>query len=164
VAEIKTGTVGDFDLTVAAQGQGAAAAGGAGHRAHRAAAVSTRPIPGAAAPGTLVTLAGSWGPETFGHKPGKVKVGGKPAVVTDWQPDAVVFEMPSKLADGLYVVEASNKIGQLHGDRHGGRRAVVPADGRQRLRRGRPRPLLLQGQRQEVQVHGRLPRSARVST
>src|SRR5262249_13917191 len=53
---------------------------------------------------------GVWGPETFGSKIGKVKVGGKKAKIQEWTKDSIVFFMPPKLANGLYQVEVTNKI------------------------------------------------------
>lgn len=68
------------------------------------------PSPESVGPDGLVTLTGAWGAETFGHKIGKVKVGGKAAKLVEWNADTIVFRMPIKLADGIYSVEVTNKI------------------------------------------------------
>lgn len=109
VAEIRSGAVGTYDLTVQPKGKGLVPLVASGI-VRILTPVFDAPNPSIAGPGTLVTLDGSWGPETFGNKIGKVKVGGKVAKIVDWQKGAVVFEMPAKLADGLYVVEVTNKV------------------------------------------------------
>jgi hypothetical protein len=110
VCEVKTGVAGDFDLTLQPKGKGllplvAQAA------VRIVPPVFEQPTPGVVAPNSPVALSGFSGPETFGTRKGKVKVGGKPAVVQSWTADEIVFLMPSKLADGIYTVEVKNTIG-----------------------------------------------------
>ena len=111
IVEIKTGVPGDFDLTVQPKGKGVAALV-AEDIVRMLPPTFDAPTPEVAAPNGIVTLTGTWGPETFGTKKGKVKVGGKVAKVQEWTKDTIIFLMPKKLADGLYAVEVSNKIGK----------------------------------------------------
>ncbi len=110
VVQVKAGVPGDFDLTV--QPKGADQAPLVADDAVRLVTPTfEQPSPAAAGPGALVTLDPFFGPGTFGTKKGKVKVGGKKAKVMSWGADQVVFKLPAKLANGIYVVEAKNKIG-----------------------------------------------------
>ncbi|HEX5012024.1 MAG TPA: hypothetical protein VFY71_16685 [Planctomycetota bacterium] len=110
VADIKSGVVGDFDLTIQPKGKDLAPLV-AEAVVRIVLPVFEQPTPGVTAPSGLVTLSAFEGPGTFGTKIGKVKVGGKKAKVESWTADEIVFLMPTKLADGLYVVEVKNKIG-----------------------------------------------------
>lgn len=107
--EVKSGIPGDFDLTVQPKGKGLAALV-ATDVVRVLAPQFEEPNPPAAAPGDLVTLSGLGGLDAFGTKPGKVRVGGKPAAVESWTAGEVIFAMPAKLANGLYAVEVTNKI------------------------------------------------------
>jgi hypothetical protein len=110
IADIKSGVVGDFDLTI--QPKGPELAPLVAQAVVRIVPpVFEQPTPGVTAPAGLVTLSTFAGPGTFGTKKGTVKVGGKKAKVESWTGDEIVFLMPAKLADGLYVVEVKNKIG-----------------------------------------------------
>jgi len=110
VCDIKSGVVGDFDLTI--QPIGPLFPPLVAEDVVRIVPpVFEQPTPGVTVPGGLVTLSAFAGPGTFGTKKGKVKVGGKKAIVTSWTADEIVFLMPTKLADGLYSVEVKNKIG-----------------------------------------------------
>ena len=109
VVEIKTGTVGDFDLTVQPKGKGLTPLVAAGI-VRVVPPEFEAPNPQVASPSTLVTLTGAWGPETFGSKLGKVTVGGKKAKIVEWTKESIVFQMPAKLANGLYQVAVKNKI------------------------------------------------------
>jgi len=111
VVSIKSGLAGDYDLTVQPKGKGLLPLVATGV-VRMVPPVFELPSPQVANPATLVTLSGFHGPETFGTKKGKVKVGGKKAPVVSWGAGEVVFEMPAKLADGIYVVEVSNKVGK----------------------------------------------------
>jgi len=108
-AEIRKGVPGDFDLTVQPKGKDLAPLV-ATDVVRVVPPVFEQPNPPAASPGDLVTLSGFAGVEAFGTKPGKVRVGGKPAVIASWLPGEIIFEMPAKLANGLYQVEVANKI------------------------------------------------------
>jgi hypothetical protein len=109
VVELKKGEPGDFDLTVQPKGKGLPAMV-AEDVVRVVAPTFEQPNPPAAAPGQLVSLTGWLGVDAFGTKPGTVKVGGKKAKVESWGAGEIVFEMPGKLANGLYVVEVKNKI------------------------------------------------------
>ncbi len=109
VVELKKGAPGDYDLTVQPKGKDLAALV-AQDVVRVVAPTFEQPNPPAAAPGQLVTLSGWLGVDAFGTKPGTVKVGGKKAKLTSWGAGEIVFEMPAKLANGLYVVEVKNKI------------------------------------------------------
>jgi hypothetical protein len=111
VVSIKSGVPGDVDLTVQPKGKGLLPLVATGV-VRLVTPVFEQPNPEVASPGTLVTLSSFLGPDTFGTKKGKVKVGGKKAPVESWAADQVVFEMPAKLADGIYAVEVTNKIGK----------------------------------------------------
>ena len=110
VCDIKSGVVGDFDLTI--QPIGPVFPPLVAEDVVRIVLpVFAQPTPGVTAPGGLVTLSAFAGPDNFGTKIGKVKVGGKKAKVESWTSSEIVFLMPEKLADGLYAVEVKNKIG-----------------------------------------------------
>lgn len=109
--EVKTGIPGDFDLTVQPKGKGLAALV-ATDVVRLLAPQFEEPNPPAAAPGALVTLSGLGGLDAFGSKPGKVRVGGRKAVVESWSPGEIIFAMPAKLANGLYTVEVANKVAE----------------------------------------------------
>jgi hypothetical protein len=109
LVEIKTATAGDFDLTVQPKGKGLLPLV-AEDVIRIVLPTFEAPSPEVVGPDGLVTLTGALGPETFGHKNGKVKVGGKAAKLVEWNADTIVFRMPTKLADGIYSVEVTNKI------------------------------------------------------
>lgn len=109
VVELKKGEPGDFDLTVQPKGKDLPPMV-ALDVVRVVAPTFEQPNPPAAAPGQLVSLTGWLGVDAFGTKPGTVKVGGKKAKVESWGAGEIVFQMPAKLANGLYVVEVKNKI------------------------------------------------------
>lgn len=109
LVEIKAATAGDFDLTVQPKGKDVLPLV-AEDLVRILQPTFEAPSPESVGPDELVTLTGAWGPETFGHKAGKVKVGGKPAKLVEWNADTIVFRMPIKLADGIYSVEVTNRI------------------------------------------------------
>ncbi len=110
VVELKKGVPGDYDLTVQPKGKDLPPMV-ALDVVRVVAPTFEQPNPPAATPGQLVTLTG-WpgGVDSFGTKPGTVKVGGKKAKVEIWSAGEIVFYMPAKLANGLYVVEVKNKV------------------------------------------------------
>jgi hypothetical protein len=110
VVELKKGVPGDYDLTVQPKGKDLPPMV-ALDVVRVVAPTFEQPNPPAATPGQLVTLSG-WpaGVDSFGTKPGTVKVGGKKAPVESWGAGEIVFAMPEKLANGLYVVEVKNKV------------------------------------------------------
>jgi hypothetical protein len=109
VVELKKGVPGDYDLTVQPKGKDLLPMV-ALDVVRVVAPTFEQPNPPASAPGQLVTLTGWVGVDAFGTKPGTVKVGGKKAKVESWGAGEIVFEMPAKLANGLYVVEVKNKV------------------------------------------------------
>ncbi|MBM3984890.1 MAG: hypothetical protein FJ296_04245 [Planctomycetes bacterium] len=109
LVELKKGVPGDYDLTIQPKGKDVAPMM-ALDVVRVVAPTFEQPNPPAAAPGQLVTLTGWVGVDAFGTVPGTVKVGGKKAKVESWSAGEVVFFMPGKLANGLYVVEVKNKV------------------------------------------------------
>jgi IPT/TIG domain len=109
VCEVKSGVVGDFDVTIVAKGPDFPPLVAEGVL-RIVPPVFEQPTPGVSVPGGLVTLHPFWDAQGFGTKKGKVKVGGKKAVVQSWTPGEIVFLMPSKLPDGIHIVTVKNKV------------------------------------------------------
>ena len=105
LAEVKKAKVAALDLTVQPKGKGLAALVAAGAIGGAAPDFAK---PAAAGPGAEVTLVPL---VSFGSKQGKVRVDGKGAKVLSWTPEQVVFKAPTKLFDGLFTLEVTNKVG-----------------------------------------------------